>query len=152
MLPADAAGTFRIIAVADANNEVVEINETNNLSTPSQAFTLGGDLIVVIDLPAASSALPVGATFTIEEATSNRGGTAVGAFTTNFYLSADTVFDAGDQLLGSRSILGLAAGERNPPSGLDGDTADAPAGDRGKVLRDRRGRRRSHRGREQRGE
>ena len=114
ILPATAAGTFRIIAKADADDAVIESNENNNLSTPSQAFTIGADLSVSLDLPGASSALPAGATFTIDDATRNAGGTPIGPTTTKFYLSADKILDGGDVLLGSRPIPALAAGERNP--------------------------------------
>jgi subtilisin len=42
--------------------------------------------------------------------TVTNGSVAVGSFTVAFYLSTDTVFDAGDVLLGSRTIASLAAG------------------------------------------
>jgi len=102
-LPA-VAGTFRIIAKADADNAVAESNESNNTSAPSGAFALGPDLVVFLDLPGQFFSVPVGATISIADATKNNGNEQAGPTTLMFFLSADTALGAGDIFLGSRPI------------------------------------------------
>jgi subtilase family serine protease len=102
-----AAGAYYIIAKADADNAVVETQETNN--TMAKALTIGPDLIV------SSIALPfgiaAGATVSVTDVVQNAGGDAVGPSTTRFYLSTNLDLDAGDLLLnGSRAVPALAAG------------------------------------------
>ena len=108
-LPASAVGTYRILAKADADDAVVEANEANNTAI-SSPFTLGADLVVSLDLPGSHALVAAGATISITDFTQNRSAAAVGASRTNFYLSADALFDAGDVPLGSRAIPALAAG------------------------------------------
>lgn len=98
--------TFYIIAKADADNVVAESNENNNKK--NRVIAVGPDLIVsVLSTPNTAIA---GATITISDNTKNIGGNAAAASTTKYYLSTNTTFDAGDILLGSRSISLLAAG------------------------------------------
>src|SRR5437763_8457946 len=50
----------------------------------------------------------------MNEKTKKRGGEASGIFTTNFYLSVDSVYQAAsDTLIGSRTILTLLNGTSN---------------------------------------
>jgi hypothetical protein len=51
-----------------------------------------------------------GTTFSVTDIAQNTGGVASGASTTRYYLSLDVVRDAGDTLVGSRAVPGLAAG------------------------------------------
>ena len=108
-IPTGLGGTYYLIAKADADNTVVEIDEGNNTAV-SQAFVIGGDLIVYLDLPAASMEPPVGGTISIDDHTRNDSGAPAAASTTAFFLSADTVLGAGDTLLGSRPVPALAPG------------------------------------------
>jgi len=53
-----------------------------------------------------------GGTVTISDTTKNQGaGTPTPASTTAFYLSANTLFDAGDRPVGSRTVMSLGAGQ-----------------------------------------
>ena len=66
-----------------------------------------GDLIVsALTVPATGGA---GLAITVTDTTKNQGSGSTAASTTNFYLSTNTTWDAGDVSLGSRSIPALAA-------------------------------------------
>jgi phosphodiesterase/alkaline phosphatase D-like protein len=106
--PGTAAGTYFIIARADADNSLpAETTETNNTRTKS--IKVGPDLILsVLGAPAFGRK---GASITITDTTAN-GATASPAATstTRFYLSADGTLGAGDVQLGSRSVSTLSSG------------------------------------------
>ncbi|MBI5408522.1 MAG: M6 family metalloprotease domain-containing protein [Nitrospirae bacterium] len=106
------AGTYYIIARADADNVISETSETNN--NKSKSIKIGPDLIVSA-LNAPSSAVR-GANITVMDTIKNQGGGSSGASTTTFYLSINTTYDAGDTELGSRSVPALAAGSSNTGS------------------------------------
>src|SRR5262245_12693370 len=98
------AGIYTLLARADAGNTVVETDEENNVR--SAALQVGPDLVVTgLNAPLA---VDIGASFTVTETTKNQGGGAAGASTTAFYLSADSVFGAGDIAIGNRSVPALA--------------------------------------------
>lgn len=101
-----ATGTYFLIARADAAGSVIETNEANNVT--AQPFTVGPDLIVQsISVPAGIGS---GVPLTINDSTRNQGGPVTVNTVTRFYLSTDTVLDAGDLALGSRTVGPLAAG------------------------------------------
>jgi trimeric autotransporter adhesin len=102
-----AAGTYYIIAKADADQVVPETQEANN--TLTRAVAVGPDLwISMMTVPYYITA---GATISVSETVTNQGGEAAGASVTRFYLSANAVLDAGDvPLQGSRAVAALAAG------------------------------------------
>jgi len=107
IIPAAAtAGTYYIIAKADANSAVAETIETNNNKNTS--FTIGPDLIISL-ITAPTSAVR-GSTISISDTTKNNGGGDARASTTKLYLSTNTTWDFGDTYLGSRSVPMLAAG------------------------------------------
>ncbi len=115
-----AAGIYYLIAKADANNVISETNENNN--TRYRIIRIGPDL-VVSSLSAPTTAM-VTASFSITDTTRNIGGGAAVASTTRFYLSTNTILDAGDILIGSRLVPELAAGARSAESTL----VNIPAG------------------------
>ena len=102
-----AAGTYYLMAKADANDDVGEHNEGNNVRMVG--IRVGGDLVLsVLTLPlrAASSA-----TITVTDTTTNSGVGAVAASTTAFYLSTDWNLDGADvRLPQTRVVPALAAG------------------------------------------
>jgi subtilase family serine protease len=106
-------GAYYVIAKADADNAVVEAKETNN--TLSRAIQIGPDLDVsAFTGPAKGGAgLPLSVTDTTMNA---GGGSSSTTTTTRFYLSVDSTVDAGDTLLGSRTLSGLAAGQASTVS------------------------------------
>ncbi len=113
VIPEDtAAGTWYLIAKADAEARVSETVESNN--TVVRSIAIGADLTV----PAASAPAVAGAgqSVTITDTTKNQGGGTAGPSTTRYYLSADTTLDVADMLIGSRSVPALSAGASNSGS------------------------------------
>ena len=101
------AGSYFLIAKADADAAVAETSETNN--TAARPVSLGPDLVVSALQPPATAA--PGAAVSIADTTKNQGGNAAGGSITRFYLSTNAVLDATDTLLeGSRTVPPLAAG------------------------------------------
>jgi subtilisin family serine protease/subtilase family serine protease len=107
-LPASTvAGSYRVLAKADAGNAVEESVETNNTKS-SGALKIGPDLVVsAITAPAT---LAAGATFTVSETTKNQASGSAAGSTTRFFLSANASLDAADVILGSRVVAALAPG------------------------------------------
>jgi len=108
MLPSSlTAGTYYIIAKADADGVVAETQEGNNSS--ARSTSIGGDLIVsAFTVPATGGG---GAVIVVSDTTKNQGSNAVVATTTRFYLSTNVTLDASDTLLnGGRSVPALDAG------------------------------------------
>ena len=103
---ATAGGQYYLIAEADGEGAVAETVETNNII--NRGITVGSDLHV-LSFTAPSDA-GAGLAITIADSTRNQGTGTAGASTTSFYLSADSIFDAADLLLGSRAIASLAGG------------------------------------------
>jgi subtilase family serine protease len=107
-LPVPAA--YRVMAVLDSAQQQTELDESNNtLTTSSIAVTAYRPELTVtnITLPATAQA---GRPLAIRHTVRNAGPAPAGAFAVRFFLSADDVLDAGDALLGARSIGALAAG------------------------------------------
>lgn len=100
------SGIWYIVAQADADGNVPETLETNNLY--ARSVQLGPDLVFTnLSVPTYAAA---GQGMTITETVKNQGSGAAGPSVTQYYLSANSTFDGSDQLLGARSVPGLAAG------------------------------------------
>ena len=107
-LPAGlTAGTYYLFARADGDLSVPETQETNNTSIRS--IQVGGDLaITAMTVPAKAGG---GTSISVSDTTSNGGAGAVGTSTTRFYLSVNSLLDAGDvPLVGARAVPALAPG------------------------------------------
>lgn len=122
-LPTISAGTWYLIVSADDERTITETVETNN----TRAITI----LVGPDLTVASFTLPftvtAGATISVGDSVKNVGAATAGASVIRFYLSANTLFDGGDALLGERIVGPIAAGLTNGgttsvtiPAGLSG--------------------------------
>jgi subtilase family serine protease/subtilisin family serine protease len=106
-LPNDVAvGSHYIIAVADPDNVVAEALENNN-SGRSSLVRIGPDLTLTT-LTSATS-ITAGTTVNVTDTAKNTGGGSAAASTTTYYLSLNTVIDAGDVILGTRAVPALAA-------------------------------------------
>jgi subtilase family serine protease len=120
-----ATGTYYVIAKADADDQLVEVNEANNTKT-SGLIKIGPDLIVLsVNAPATAGA---GTSITVTETTKNSGAGDAGSSTTSFYLSTDTTFDAGDALIGSRVVGPILAGATDQATTLVAIPAGTTAG------------------------
>ena len=108
-LPADTtAGSYYVIAQADAANGVVETFENNNTRASSATMKVGPDLIVSAMTAPGSGAN--GLSITVTDTTRNQGTGASPASSTGYYLSTNSTIGSGDVFLGSRSVDALAPG------------------------------------------
>ena len=106
--PSTNGGSYYILAKADWGGLVEESNETNNVKA-SGVVRVGPDLIVsALSAPATAAA---GGTINVSDTTKNQGGGSATTSTTRFYWSTNTVVDASDLVIGTRSVPPLAAGE-----------------------------------------
>jgi subtilase family serine protease len=113
-IPAGTAPkTWYLIAKADGEGVLAETSETNN--TFSKTIYIGPDLIVsAISAPATAVA---GQTISIGDTTKNNGADGAPETVTEFYISANSILDASDILIGSR---GVPAPGRRPSRFLRG--------------------------------
>ncbi|MGE5243729.1 MAG: CARDB domain-containing protein [Betaproteobacteria bacterium] len=103
-----ATGYYYVLAKADANDQVVESIETNNVRS-SFIVRIGPDLIVSGLMLTPNKSAP-GGTIAVTDSTKNSGGGAAGPSTTRFYLSTNLALDASDVPLGSRAVGPIAPG------------------------------------------
>jgi subtilase family serine protease len=103
--------TYRVIAVADALDQQVETDESNNILVSSTTIDVAlyrPDLMVTaLGVPASGAA---GRPLAITNTVTNAGPAPATSFSVRFYLSADDVLDDSDVLLGARAVGGLGAG------------------------------------------
>jgi subtilase family serine protease len=110
VIPAETVtGTYYVLVRADANDDVIESAETNNISWGT---TRVGPDLTVSGLTSPTSAV-AGATISAIDTVKNAGGGASGATTTRFYLSANFTFDAADVPLGNRTVPAIDPGVTN---------------------------------------
>jgi subtilase family serine protease len=106
-------GLYYIIAKADSNGMVAETQESNNQRL-GPYMKIGPDLIVAsVSVPATAGA---GMALTVTDRTSNAGGATAPDSRTSFFLSTNLSLDGSDQLLGSRVVPSLGAGEASTAS------------------------------------
>ena len=119
-VPTGAAfGTsYFVLACADDNDTVDEINEGNNcLASAGSVQILGPDLqVTAVSNPPATAAR--GSTFTVTDTTRNNGAATTGnSSSTRYYFSTDTSLSSGDRrLTGTRSVATLSAGTQSSGS------------------------------------
>jgi uncharacterized repeat protein (TIGR01451 family) len=106
---ATTLGKYFLIAVADADNAVLETQENNKKSRRLQV-TLPDLTVTALKAPATAAA---GSSILVQDTTNNKAPVPAGASTTRFYLSADALFDGGDvpldPLVLGRAVPALAA-------------------------------------------
>ena len=103
--PQTAAGSYYVIARADAGEVVAETSETNN--NAARSLKVGADMVVTLAVPATGGA---GTTLAVTDTTSNQGTAAAAAAVTRFYLSSNSTLSVDDVPLGSRTTPSLAPG------------------------------------------
>ncbi|HTM30604.1 MAG TPA: CARDB domain-containing protein [Vicinamibacterales bacterium] len=108
-----AAGSYYVIAKADALLEVGETSETNN-TRASGVIKVGPDLVVAaLSVPASADA---GTAISVSDSLQNQGGASSGGTEAVFYLSTNTSLAAGDIELGRRAVPAMGG------SGIDAAT------------------------------
>ncbi len=107
------SGNYYILAQADANNEISESNESNNITY--QQLTVGGNSepdLIISEL-SGDNTVEAGNSLWLDYTLTNQGSGSSDWSDTNFYLSTDTTLDATDTYLNSYSSWGLSAGQSN---------------------------------------
>jgi hypothetical protein len=105
--PGLVAGTYFVMALADAHVAYDEIDEDNN-ARASEPVTFVPDVIVSsLTVPRKAVA---GETIAVTDATTSRGGARAPASTTGYFLSHDRVLDGSDVPLGIRAVPALDIG------------------------------------------
>ncbi|RTQ53178.1 T9SS type A sorting domain-containing protein [Hymenobacter gummosus] len=109
---ATAAGTYRLLVVADPQNTVTESDEQNNVTVFASSITVtaAGVDLAVSQLTVLPSPVRAGGTIAVTAFHENLGTAAAAAHTIGVYLSTNTTLDAGDVLLTSSSVGSMAAG------------------------------------------
>ena len=109
-----AAGTYYLGVIVDADGQVTETNEANNIGVDAQSIALsepvsGVDLVVTEFLAPASATM--GTTVSVSSAIRNDGTSAATSFTETYYLSPDAVIDGtgNDENLASWTLGTLAS-------------------------------------------
>jgi subtilase family serine protease len=106
-IPASTAdGTYVLFAKAVAAGTVAESSAANN--TRNFMIRIGPDLAVTAASAPAKAA--AGSSIEVTETTQNIGTGAANASTTGFYLSTNSLLDASDLRIGSRTVPALAPG------------------------------------------
>ena len=107
-----AAGNYYILFEADADAQVTESNENNNVGSAALTVTSASgspDLIVLY--PAASpTALTAGQTTTASCTVQNQGTASAAASNLKYYLSTDNAYSTGDTYLATDAISSLVSG------------------------------------------
>lgn len=113
-IPASAPlGIAYIIYKVDANNEIEESNENNNI-TAIQINVVGTPDLRVRQPAVSNDVLEEGETFNAQARVRNSGSAYAGISRMGYYLSVDDVFDVGDVFLGELIYPDLAAGTASP--------------------------------------
>ena len=107
------AGTYYILAQADATGTVLETSETNNVKA-SSSIKIGSDLVVsAVTVPSTGGA---GEKITVSDTTKNQGSGGASESVTAFYLSLNPSLDGSDVRLGGRYVLPLGSGQTDMAS------------------------------------
>jgi len=121
------SGTYYVGVIYDADGEVDESNEFNNIGVDTDDYPLtvtqtpdlrGNDFHVL-----GPTIVTAGQTLTIQYALTNDEPAAAGPFDVSFYVSTDTTITTGDYLLGVSAIAGLGG---NSKTGLMSKTVTLP--------------------------
>ena len=101
-----ASGAYYLIAKADGDDALGETSEVNNAY--ARSIGIGPNLVIAnVTYPSAAAA---GQAISLGDTAQNQGGGTAPATSTRFYLSTNTLLDASDILLGSRSVASVAPG------------------------------------------
>lgn len=117
-IPPVAAGPYYVLAVDDSGGVITESVESNNVLATTGTLNIGPDLVAT-----ALTASKSGNTVPVNDTVANQGNRNVSTtFTVTYYLSTDTVYQAGDIALASgtggsgtctRTLGSLNAGSSN---------------------------------------
>jgi uncharacterized repeat protein (TIGR01451 family) len=106
-------GTFRLLACADDTKVNAESNETNNCIASATTIQIVGPDLVVTTLSNPSATLVLSTPMSVTDTTTNVGTLAASSSITRYFLSLNTVKNAGDVLLSGTRPIGVL----NPGNG-----------------------------------
>ncbi|MGF1570348.1 MAG: CARDB domain-containing protein [Nodosilinea sp.] len=107
--PSWGTGTKYFYLVADANTDIAELNETNNVESLTVQVAQAEDIDLVVQTPIVSpTTVNPGSEVQLAARVQNTGTVDAGASTLRIYLSDDTTLDANDQFLFGRVIGDLS--------------------------------------------
>ena len=102
-------GAYYVLACADDLVKVVELDELNNCDASDQLMTVTRPDLVTTAVGNPPAQIAPGASFSATDTVTNQGGHTAAKSNTRYYLSPDTVKNAGDVLLsGMRAVPALA--------------------------------------------
>lgn len=106
-----APGTYYILFYADADAQVTESNETNNVGSFQITVTSAtGSPDLIVQTPATTpTALNAGQTTTASGTVKNQGTAVAAASSLKYYLSSDNAYSAGDVYLATAAVASLTA-------------------------------------------
>lgn len=109
---ATTPGTYYILFFADADAQVTESNETNNVGNVMITVTSStGSPDLAVQSPAATPLTVIaGQTTTASCTVANTGNASAAASNLKYYLSSDNAYSAGDTYLATDAVASLAAG------------------------------------------
>ncbi|SFQ65926.1 CARDB domain-containing protein [Hymenobacter arizonensis] len=108
-----APGTYYILFVADYQNQVNETNENNNVSAVSITISPPGTDLIIQHEQLYPSSTVAGNSLQVNATIVNQGNMTANSSTVGFYLSTNTVLDAGDVLLSTVMGGSLGANQTN---------------------------------------
>ena len=114
--------SYRVIAVADALEQQVELDESNNVMVSDPLPFIAYRPEILITALGSPAVVQAGRPMVISHTVRNAGPAAAGPFVIRFFLSADDTPDAGDLLLGTRAV----GGPRRRPQQRGGHERDGP--------------------------
>ena len=104
-------GLYYVLALADADNQVNEVDEGNNLGcSPSPVNVLLAERDLWLSGLSGPLQASVGTTISVQASVGNTGNAESGQFYGRFYLSTDNIITAGDTFLGSGQFASIAPG------------------------------------------
>ena len=120
-LPSGLSGVYYVIACANYNGAVTEINLANNCSATA-AFGIGGADLIETGVTMLTASPAAGGSVQVSDTTVNQGGATAASSWTGFYLSSNGTSKG--SYLGNRNVAALAAGTN---SGAVTTTLNMPA-------------------------
>lgn len=112
-------GAYFVIARANATSTVMETDspqQANNVKATATPLVVVGPDLVVMAATATPVAVAPGKTVNVSSTVRNQGGQAAGGFDVGIYLSINSTYDPGvDVLVATRRVAALAAGASSGP-------------------------------------
>jgi cysteine-rich repeat protein len=104
------AGTYFLLACADAASVIVEASETNNCMASATTVSIGGPDLITSQMSNPPTSAAIGSSFTVTDRVANIGTVNAGQTTTRYFLSLNGVQIVGASHIGQRTTTPIPAG------------------------------------------